>query len=76
MSRKTKPHHLVYVVEDIDEDESFWTCIGASFPHSDKKGFNILLRALPAGGRLVLRKYTEKPPDKLAAQDGDKSIVT
>ena len=64
MGVKAKPYHLAYVVEDIKEDESFWTCIGASFPHKDRKGLNILLRALPVDGRIVLRKYNERPPEK------------
>ena len=67
MGVKAKPYHLAYVVEDIKEDESFWTCIGASFPHKDRKGLNIMLRALPVDGRIVLRKYNERPPEKDAA---------
>ena len=59
----TKPYHLAYVVED-NEEESFWTLIGVSFPHKDRKGLNILLRALPVDGRIVLRKYNERPPEK------------
>ena len=64
MGVKAKPYHLAYVIEDIDGKESFWTCIGASFPHKDKKGLNIMLRALPVDGRIVLRKYNERPPEK------------
>ena len=60
---KKKPMYRAYVVEDIDEDNSFWTLVGAAFAHEDHKGFNILLKALPIDGRLVLRRYTEPKPD-------------
>ena len=58
---KGKPSHLAYVVEPLNENEGFWTCIGAVFAHKDQRGFNLVLRALPVGGRIVLRRYTEKP---------------
>lgn len=59
-----KPVHLAYVVEQTEEREPFWTCIGAAFGHKDMKGMTIILRALPIGGRIVLRRYTEKPVAK------------
>lgn len=59
-----KPVHLAYVVEAINENEAFWTCIGAAFPHKDRHGMTLMLRALPVGGRIVLRRYTEKPVAK------------
>ncbi len=62
MANSSKPAYRVYTVEDRDDaDEAFWTQIGAAFAHADKKGMNIVLRALPLDGRLVLRKYSEKP---------------
>ncbi len=57
---KKKPMYRAYVVEDIDDENSFWTLVGSAFAHEDQKGFNILLKALPLDGRLVLRRYTEK----------------
>lgn len=62
-----KPMYRAYVVEDIDDENSFWTLIGSAFTHDDKKGFNILLKALPLDGRLVLRRYQEKAPQKTTA---------
>ena len=67
MGVKAKPYHLAYAVEDISEDESFWTCVGVTFPHKDKKGFTAVLKANPVNGRIVFRKYTERPPEKDAA---------
>ena len=57
---KKKPMYRAYVVEDLDDENSFWTDVGSVFAHEDKKGFNILLKALPLDGRLVLRRYREK----------------
>ena len=61
---KKKPMYRAYVVEDIDDENSFWTLVGSAFAHEDHKGFNILLKALPMDGRLVLRRYTEKASDQ------------
>ena len=58
---KGKPVHLAYVVETVNENEAFWTCIGACFRHKDSHGMTLVLRALPVNGRIVLRRYTEKP---------------
>ncbi len=62
-SVSTKPSHKAYVVEDRGEGEegdAFWTRIGSAWPHKDGKGINIVLSALPANGRLVLREFTDE----------------
>ena len=64
MRAKKKPAYRVYTVEDIDEENSFWTMIGTAFAHEDMKGMNVLLKALPVDGRLVLRRYVETVPEK------------
>ncbi len=64
MPLKKKPMYRVYVVEDIDEDTKFWTQIGSAFAHEDKQGFNVLLKALPVDGKLVLRRYTDTKDNK------------
>ena len=67
---KGKPVHLAYVVEQPTEQgamegkEPFWTCIGAAFAHKDRVGMTLVLRALPTSGRIVLRRYSEKPVAK------------
>ncbi len=66
MSSKKVPAYRAYTVEKIDDDNHFWTLIGTAFAHEDMKGFNILLKALPIDGRLVLRRYTEAQPHKEA----------
>lgn len=63
MANANKPAYRVYAVDERqDGDDAFWTQIGAAFAHSDKKGMNILLRALPLDGKLVLRRFTENSP--------------
>ena len=69
---KKKPMYRAYVVEDLDEDNSFWTLVGSAFAHEDKKGFNLLLKALPLDGRLVLRRYSETVPEKTQASPSGK----
>lgn len=71
MSNRAKPAYRAYAVEDREgEAESFWTQIGAAFTHADKQGFNIVLRALPVDGRIVLRRYTEKKASEETAAAG------
>jgi len=70
MTSKKRPAYRVYAVDDIDETNSFWTLVGSAFPHEDRKGMNILLKALPVDGRLVLRRYNENKPDMATAVPG------
>lgn len=47
---------VVYVVREDpkDKNKSFWSRVGAAFPHKEGDGFNIELDALPVNGRLVV----------------------
>lgn len=52
-----------YSVRDYEangEKKSEWTRIGVAFPHSDGKGYNVLLQAVPLDGKMVLRLHEEK----------------
>lgn len=42
------------------EKKSEWTKVGVAFPHSDGKGYNVVLHALPVDGKLVLRLHEPK----------------
>ena len=54
-----KPDFNVYTVTGEGRN-AFWTKVGAAFSHRDgKKGFNIVLSALPLDGKLVLIDYEE-----------------
>ena len=68
MFEKKKPAYKVFVVEDIDDETSYWTNIGVAFAHEDQRGMNLILKALPLDGRLVLRRYTEATGDKWSEQ--------
>ncbi|MEM7127022.1 MAG: hypothetical protein AAF702_11880 [Chloroflexota bacterium] len=61
-----QPSHLLYDIEDSSKsDKTYWTRIGAMWPHKDGKGFNIQLKFLPVsgGGKLVIREYEPKEKD-------------
>lgn len=56
-----KPSHVAYQVRDRGEGQKgFWTRIGSAWAHSDGKGFNIQLDAVPLDGRVTLRLPDEK----------------
>lgn len=42
------------------EKKSDWTKVGVAFPHSDGKGINVVLHALPVSGQVVLRIHEPK----------------
>ena len=49
----TQPAYHIYTVKDGKKEQSYWTKVGAAFPHKDGKGFDIVLDALPVDGRLT-----------------------
>jgi hypothetical protein len=53
------PSFEAFVVEG-EGDKTFWTKIGAAWPHDDGDGYNLNLIALPTNGRLVIRKPKPK----------------
>ena len=63
MAEGKKPDYRVYVVEKREGKDDFWTNVGTAFTHDDREGMNVLLSALPKDGKLVIRKYTEKPKE-------------
>ena len=58
----SKPTHIVYHVQDREDDKPLWTPIGAAWPNRDGKGFNIQIDALPVpfNGRLTVRERKNK----------------
>ena len=62
-----QPTHRVYTLiarkNEKGDDEPFWLNIGSAFAHSDGKGFNLVLQALPLDGKLVLREPKEPEPE-------------
>ncbi len=54
------PSHIAYQVRDREGQKGFFTRIGAAWPNSDGKGWNIQLDVVPLDGRITLRVATEK----------------
>jgi len=54
------PSYIAYTVDQRNHDESYWTKIGAAWPHEDGKGFTIQLDALPLSGTITLRQPKPK----------------
>jgi hypothetical protein len=53
------PSHIAYHVKEQGQDDSFWTRIGAAWPHKDGKGFSIQIESVPLDGRITLRFPSE-----------------
>jgi hypothetical protein len=41
-------------------DDSFWTKVGAAWPHRDGKGLSLMLSVIPMNGQIVLRQPQSK----------------
>jgi hypothetical protein len=54
-----KPTHRLYTVEG-DGESANWLQIGAAWPNKDRKGFNLVCRAMPFTGLIVMREIVEK----------------
>lgn len=68
MSENKGPTHRVYTLiprgkNEKGDPDNFWLNIGSAFEHSDNKGFNLILEALPLDGKLVLREVKEPEPE-------------
>jgi hypothetical protein len=62
----TKPTHHAYVVTQPKEEggKSFWTKIGAVWPHKDGKGFDVMItEGLSVSGRIVCTEPKEQPKE-------------
>ena len=58
MSEDTKakgPSHIAYQVREGDDGKAYFNRVGSAFEHKDRKGFNVLLDAVPVDGRVTLR---------------------
>jgi hypothetical protein len=66
MAETSTPAFAVYTVIEREKQDPFWLRIGAAWVHSDGKGYNVTLDALPHNGRIVLRlpKVEEEEPAK------------
>ena len=53
--------YRAYTVIKREGKDDYWLNPGACFPHEDGEGFNLLLQAMPADKKIVLRRYKENP---------------
>lgn len=60
----------VFVTKEVN-GKTFWTKIGAAFPHRDGTGFNVQLDALPIYGKLVLRPPLPPREEAVASAAGE-----
>lgn len=62
-----KPTHEVFAVEaGTNGGKSFWTKIGAAWPHEDGKGFSVKLALLPVAGQTIQLRVVEPRGPKTA----------
>ena len=53
-----KPTYIAYTVREYTVDRQIkgdWMKVGVAFPHSDGKGLDIRMEAMPVNGRITLR---------------------
>jgi hypothetical protein len=75
------PAYIAYTVRKPRQEgkKDIWVEIGAAWYHSDEKGMEILLDALPFDSRVVLRvndRREENAPPERAADAGKRSAPT
>jgi hypothetical protein len=54
-----RPSHEVFAVEAGGNEKSYWTKIGAAWPHEDGKGFSLRLALLPISGQAIHLRVLE-----------------
>src|ERR1700733_4941633 len=52
MATAQQPTHRAYVVVKREGADDFWINVGAAFAHSDGKGFDIMVQAVPIDGKI------------------------
>lgn len=57
---KNGPSYDALSAKEVGEGKSYFTRVGAAFPHKDGKGHTINLDAMPVNGRIVLRTPKER----------------
>lgn len=68
MSIHTTPDFRAYTIIKREGKKDAWVNVGAAFLHQDGAGMNILLRATPLDGRIVLRPFINEGRKDPAAQ--------
>lgn len=68
MTAKTPPDFKAYSVIEREGKKPIWIALGAGFLHADGAGLNLLLRANPLDGKLVLRPFVNEGRKDPAAE--------
>lgn len=58
-----KPSFVAYQVREGDDNKAYFNRVGAAFAHKDGQGHDVLLDAVPVGGRVTLRTPQERVDD-------------
>jgi len=70
MTNAQQPSFTAYAVTKRgDGQDDWWTEIGSAFEHADGQGQNIILRAIPVSGKIVLRIPKERKEDVTPARE-------
>jgi len=72
MASTQQPAYQAYTVVKREGQDDYWLNIGAAFPHQDGDGFNVMLQALPLGGKIVLRPPKNKDEETQTTRDNGK----
>jgi len=59
-----RPSHIAFHVRGGEDAKAYFNRIGSAFPHKDGEGYNILLDAFPADGKVTLRTPQERLEDQ------------
>ena len=74
---KTAKQHWVYTIVPRPKQTDYWLKIGAAYPNSDGKGWNILLQALPlmwdGQCKIVIREANPKDKEGEEPEEAPKS---
>ena len=70
MTTAKKPTFTVWTVTG-EGKQAFWTRIGSAWQQNNGEGFNVVLRALPVNGRIILM-----PPkdDERGQEAGERAL--
>lgn len=64
MAKEAQLAFQAFTITKREGQDDFWLPIGAAFAHADGKGFNVVLQALPLGGKIVLRPPREESGER------------
>ncbi len=67
-----RPSFIAYQVREGEDNKAYFNRVGAAFPHKDGEGHDVLLDALPVGGRVTLRTPQERLQEAKESKGDDR----